>query len=74
MIALASGSADPWLFLTLLGGFCYFDANKALIQTNALTLDKSPHVLHLVGPYKAADDVAQWMESSKRLVLHMLQR
>ena len=67
MIALASGSADPWLFLTLLGGFCYFDANKVLIQTNALTLDKSPHVLHLVGPYKTADDVAQWMENSGRL-------
>ena len=51
----------------MLGGFCYFDGNKTLIQTNALTLDTSPHELRLVGPYTTAAAAATWMERSGRL-------
>ena len=45
------GRCDPWLFFLLLGGFCYFDALKNLIRTNALMLTEAQAKLEMVGPY-----------------------
>lgn len=58
---------SPWLFYLLIGGFAYFDKHGDVIQLNALSLSPAAAVLHLIGPYKAAEKAIEFLEASERL-------
>ena len=62
------GHLQPWLFMCLLGGFCYFNASGSIVQSNALVLTENPPVqLHLVGPYPASDGGVQYLVENERM-------
>ena len=65
LLALAHNSR--WVFFTLLGGFCYFDENRAFLRANALSLEGSVKGLRLVGPYETTPSAADWLGSLGRL-------
>ena len=61
------GQSAPWLYFLLLGGFCYYDANRALIQTNALVMTTSERKLTLAGPFHPSAAVVAALKSASRL-------
>lgn len=62
------GHSEPWLFMCLLGGFCYFDSIGHMIQCNALVLTAAPPVsLTLVGPYQASKPAVEHLISHSRM-------
>ena len=59
--------AEPWLFFLLLGGFCYFDANHEILQTNAFVMTPTQHKLILAGPLNPSKQAVAAMRRASRL-------
>ena len=57
----------PWLFFLLLGGFCYYDADRKLIQTNAFVMTTAERKLTLAGPFHPSATAVGALRSASRL-------
>jgi hypothetical protein len=60
-------TADPWLLFLLLGGYCYFDADPRLIQTNALVMSPTGFSLSLAGPFSPSHAAVAGLGAGSRL-------
>ena len=60
-------ASQPWAYLTLLGGFCFFDDDNRVVGVNALTLVPSVNVMRLIGPYEPSQDALDAMDDSGRM-------
>lgn len=58
---------NPWSCVHLLGGFAYFDDDGKLLGVNALTIQPTASVLHLVGPTAPTSEVVQAMRDLGRM-------
>ena len=58
---------EPWAFLCLMGGFCYFDEALELIGVNSVTFVKTAFCFHFEGPYPATSDAIVALQSQARL-------
>lgn len=59
--------ADPWLLFLLLGGYCYFDSDRKLIQTNALVMAPTGYSLSLAGPFRPSHAAVAGLGATGRL-------
>ena len=60
--------AQPWLYFFLLGGYCYFDAQRRLLQTNAFVMTPQPHGLTMIGPFEPAAAAVAALRRQTRLL------
>ena len=58
---------NPWACVHLLGGFAYFDDEGKVLGVNALTIQPTASVLHLVGPSEPTREVVQAMDDLGRM-------
>ena len=63
----AEGRAEPWLFFLLLGGYCYFDASRRLIRTNAFVMHPTERKLTLAGPFQPSAEAVAALKAASRL-------
>ena len=66
-LVVEQGRCEPWLFFLLLGGYCYFDAQRRLIRTNALMLTPAAARLEMVGPFRPSVSALQRLREAHRL-------
>ena len=66
-LVVEQGRCEPWLFFLLLGGYCYFDAQRRLIRTNALMLTPAAARLEMVGPFRPSVSALQRLREARRL-------
>ena len=59
---------EMWGFFLLVGGFCYFNANKEVIRANALTLVPSENVMNFDGPFQPAREAIEALQDCGRMV------
>ena len=64
---LMTQHGEPWLYFLLLGGFCYFDAERVLLQTNALVLSPTERKLTLAGPFQPSSLAVAALQSASRM-------
>ena len=60
-------SCEPWLLFLLLGGYCYFDADRKLIQVNAIGIQPTAHTLSLAGPFQPSHAAVAALCAAARL-------
>lgn len=65
--SITHGHDDDMLFFMLLGGFCYFDADRKFLHANALSLKPSALSLWLEGPWPATAGSVDALRSRDRL-------
>jgi len=66
-LVVEKGLSEPWLFFLILGGFCYFDANRRLLRTNAFVTTKTMHTLTLGGPFQPTSQAVENLRRTSRL-------
>ena len=59
---------EKWGYFMLVGGFIYFDADKKLIQANALTLVPSHYSLVFQGPYEPSRACIEALRERHRMI------
>lgn len=66
-LASADEQPEPWLCFLLIGGYCYFDADRQLIQTNAFVLHQTERKLTLAGPFRPSPTAVAALRAASRL-------
>ena len=64
---VADGSCEPWTFFLLLGGYCYFDAQRRLVQCNGFALTPERTSFTLAGPLPPSADAVRYLDLANRL-------
>ena len=59
---------DSWQYFLFLGGFCYFGADRQLLQTNAIVSSPSENKLNLIGPFEPSAAAIAALHQQKRLM------
>ena len=63
----ATAEASGWLYFLLVGGYCYFDEHRRLLQTNAFVMTPTERKLDFAGPFLPAADAIQVLRDAQRL-------
>ena len=58
---------EKWGFFPLLGGFCYFDEDRQLLQCNAISLVPSDCCLNFEGPITPSAAAMQELHTQRRM-------
>ena len=68
-LVVQQGLSEPWLFFLLLGGYCYFDARRELLRTNAFVTNATPtpHMLTLGGPFQPSKSAVLALRRASRV-------